>query len=138
MADSSRPSVNIICAGRLLGCSGLGCYPNKSNYNYHHVQSKNQFHFNQQKENINSLGNYFYSTHLILQEGDLVHGEKGEYYSRFLRRGAHGDVDAHADKDAQFITSARRRVKISWSMPLTPTSSTPSVELLQNSDHLDV
>ncbi|ONM28682.1 Serine/arginine-rich splicing factor SR45a [Zea mays] len=24
MADSSRPSVNIICAGRLLGCSGLG------------------------------------------------------------------------------------------------------------------
>lgn len=45
----------------------IGCYPNKSNYNYHHVQAKNQFHFNQQKENINSLGNYFYSTHLILQ-----------------------------------------------------------------------
>jgi hypothetical protein len=75
---------------------------------------------------------------LVCREGDLVHGEKGEYYSRFLRRGAHGDVDAHADKDAQFITSARRRVKISWSTPLTPTSSTPSVELLQNSDHLDV
>ncbi|PWZ43899.1 hypothetical protein Zm00014a_033958 [Zea mays] len=42
-------------------------YPNKSNYNYHHVQAKNQFHFNQQKENINNLGNYFYSTHFILQ-----------------------------------------------------------------------
>lgn len=44
----------------------IGYYPNKSNYNYHHVQAKNQFHFNQQKENINNLGNYFYSTHFIL------------------------------------------------------------------------
>ncbi|KAL5673913.1 hypothetical protein ACJX0J_018219, partial [Zea mays] len=40
---------------------------------------------------------YFYSTS---KEGDLVCGEKGEYYNGFLRGDAHGDVDAHADKDA--------------------------------------
>jgi hypothetical protein len=37
---------------------------------------------------------------LVCREGDLVCGEKGEYYNGFLRGDAHGDVDAHADKDA--------------------------------------
>jgi hypothetical protein len=43
---------------------------------------------------------------VIQSESDLVHGEEGEDYSRFLHRDA--DADAAAIEDAPFIVSAGR------------------------------